>query len=96
VGTEPVFTSTEPITEDRLRAALAEHGADRTVICGDQMVWLIASRIAGLATVHDFSDDVTNLDGSRLEADLTHVRVVEPSDLIKLDDSLGAGVWGLR
>jgi hypothetical protein len=81
---EPVFTSAEPLTEDRVAAALAEHGVDRVLICGDERVWLIAMRVVGLAERTQLPDTAES------------VAVIAPTDMVKLDDSLGAGVWGLR
>lgn len=84
----PVFTSAATLNQDSLTAALQEHGVGRTVICGDQQLWLIAQRIVGLAQPFEVAE-------SGNEPTMRGV-VVAPSELVKLDDSLGAGVWGLR
>jgi hypothetical protein len=47
-------------------------------------VWLIAMRVVGLAERTQLPDTAES------------VAVIAPTDMVKLDDSLGAGVWGLR
>lgn len=84
----PVFTSAATLNEDTLRAALTEHGIARMVICGDQRTWMIAQRIVGLARPFEVSEFDTD---ERMRG-----VVIAPSELVRLDDSLGDGVWGLR
>lgn len=81
---DPVFVTEEPLSEESLSSALRRWGAGRTLICGDELLWMAAMRIVG-------SPDVFEQGG-----DPSAPLVVTPTDLVKLDDSLGGGRWGLR